>query len=801
MIAPRWRKVIRDLWDNKSRTVLVVLSIAIGVFAFGGLFIARVIADEELNGQYRQINSANIIMSLAPFDDHFVRWMARQEHVTEAQGRAAYSVKLLESGKRHNLTLLAYKDFESMQIGRIYPHEGVWPPGRDEILLERSTLALTNLEVGDPVIIEMADGRQHTLRLGGTAHDLNTVPGTVQSQITGYISFRTLNRLELPAMFNQIQIRIDPEYLAGSTAPVLETLNNVASDLQRDLQRQGTRVGSVNVYEADKHWAFDIMEGLATILIIVGLGALLLSGFLVVNTISGLLAQQKRQIGIMKVIGASRPQIISVYMVMVVALGGVALVIAIPASMLLAYFLLEYAVATFLNFDILNFYMPLDVLVLQVTVAILSPMASALLPILNGTRMTAAEAISDYASRGGSGLFDRVLARLRGMSRPMLISVRNTFRRKVRLLMTLITLTAAGTLFMSIMSVRIALVQDVHDRLRMSDYNVQIFLNGVYDRAGLERRLEQLPGVGAVEGWAQASVQRIRPGGNKGTTFTVYGLSHDSIFIDPPIQEGRWLLPQERAGQNEIVVTTGLLEDEPDVAVGDILTLDLNGEEEDWRVVGVLLSPNIASPVVYASYDDLAQFMKVPNRTSLLLVRTLSAAADFETAVVDELLEFFDLRNIGVARFVTRTQLIADTFGGFDILINVLIGMAVLVAMVGGLGLAGTMSLNVLERTREIGVMRAVGASTGAVRRMFIVEGVIIGLLSAFISLPLSIPGSNGFGRVLGEVLVNRALPYIPSLEGPVIWFLIIFGISAFASLMPAQRASQISVREALAYE
>lgn len=798
MISPRWRKVIRDVWDNKSRTILVVLSIAIGVFAFGGLFIARVIGETAMDAQYQLTNSPQITMGLPPFDDHFVGWMARQPHVSGAQGRISYSVKLVDSVKTHNLTLLAYKDYEAIDIGRIFPQEGAWPPDRNEILLERSTLALTTLKIGDPVVIEMIDGRRYTLTLAGTVHDLNAIPGTIQSQVTGYVSFRTLDRLNLPPVFNQIEITIDRDYLLSRPQPVLDTLNEIANGLQRDLQRNGMRAGSVRVREADRHWASDVMGGIGTILIIVGLGSLFLSGFLVVNTISGLLMQQKRQIGIMKVIGASRPQIISIYLIMVIFLGLVGLVIAIPASMALAHVLLFSVVATFMNFDILDFYLPLDIFLLQVTVAILSPVLAALVPILNGTQMTAAAAISDYASQGRSSIFDLALAQIRGLSRPTLLSLRNTFRRKARLIMTLITLTAAGTLFMSIMNVQTGLMLDVNDRLRMSDYDVQVFLNGSFDREGLGRRLEQLPGVDKVEGWAQVGVQRIRPNGGKGGTFVVFGLPHDSIFINPPLQSGEWLHAPERVGQNELVVTTEWLDDEPDVRVGDVITLELGSEKKDWHVIGVLIS---GTPAVYANYIDVAHFLKQPNQTSLMLVRTVNRDADFVSVVTEDLLRFLDLRNIGVGRSVTRAQLISDTFGGFDILISVLIGMAIIVAVVGGLGLAGTMSLNVLERTREIGVMRAVGASTATIRRLFIVEGVLIGILSAVIALPLSVPGSIGFGNVLGQVLANRPLPYAPTLEGPVLWFAIIMIISAAASVMPAQRASQISVREALAYE
>ena len=308
MIPPRWRKVVRDLWDNKSRTLLVVVSIAIGVFAFGGLFIARVIGESDLTAQYIETDSPDIIMSLPYFDEHFVHWMARQPHVSGAQGRAVYNVKLIEPGKTHNITLNAYDDFEAIQIGRIYSQEGRWPPGKDEIEFERSVLHLTNLAPGDEAVIEMTDGERYNLKLVGTIHDLNAIPGTIRSQITGYVTFRTLNRLGLPARYNQMEITIDRDYLAASGRPVLDTLGVIANDLQRQLQRDGIRVGSVTVRDGQKHWAADMMQGVSTILIVVGLGSLFLSGFLVVNTISGLLAQQKRQIGIMKVIGATKPR-------------------------------------------------------------------------------------------------------------------------------------------------------------------------------------------------------------------------------------------------------------------------------------------------------------------------------------------------------------------------------------------------------------------------------------------------------------------------------------------------------------
>jgi putative ABC transport system permease protein len=126
--------------------------------------------------------------------------------------------------------------------------------------------------------------------------------------------------------------------------------------------------------------------------------------------------------------------------------------------------------------------------------------------------------------------------------------------------------------------------------------------------------------------------------------------------------------------------------------------------------------------------------------------------------------------------------------------------VAALIALVGGLGLAGTMSLSVMERTREIGVMRAVGAETPDLRTMFIVEGLFIGLLSALISFVLSIPLTDLIGRALGSAVRLGAIEVLVNQTGYGLWLLIVSVVSVVASIAPARRAGKISIREALAY-
>jgi putative ABC transport system permease protein len=127
--------------------------------------------------------------------------------------------------------------------------------------------------------------------------------------------------------------------------------------------------------------------------------------------------------------------------------------------------------------------------------------------------------------------------------------------------------------------------------------------------------------------------------------------------------------------------------------------------------------------------------------------------------------------------------------------------MAVLIAIVGGLGLMGTMSINVLERTREIGVMRAVGASNLDIQSIVIVEGLVVGLISWGISIVLSFPITNVLTFGVGMAVLTSPMPAVYGLSGIIVWLLVTVVLATIASALPARRASRLTVRDTLAYE
>jgi putative ABC transport system permease protein len=169
--------------------------------------------------------------------------------------------------------------------------------------------------------------------------------------------------------------------------------------------------------------------------------------------------------------------------------------------------------------------------------------------------------------------------------------------------------------------------------------------------------------------------------------------------------------------------------------------------------------------------------------------------------VIQRLKDTFAAQHIEVVDSWSASEQLEESRASFGVLTFVLLAMVALTAIVGGIGLMSTMSMNAVERRREIGVMRAIGASSPTIVGLFVAEGVLVGVLSWLLAVPLSYPGARLFSDLIGEIVLNMPLDFVYAADGMVLWLLIVLVLSALASLWPALGATKVSVREALAYE
>lgn len=800
MLASRWHKVLHDLWGNKTRTLLIVLSITVGLFALGTIVSARTILDVEMARSFAAIHpSSGTVRTQELFDDSFVQSVRKMPEVDDADARRMIFARIqVGSGQWNTLIIFAIEDYDDIRINKIWSQSGAWPPPEGQILIERAALPVIQAQVGDVILIETPDKKQRHLRIAGTAHDPAQLPAQIDGTPYGYISVDTLKWLGEPYGFNELYVTVrnadDPDYAQ-------QVVNRVKSKAERN----GLTIPLSMVVEPGQLPLDELLQAILLLMGALGVLSLFLSVFLIINTVSALLAQQKRQIGVMKAIGASTGQIMGMYLSMVVLYGVVALFFSIPLSIAGARGLSQFMAAMF-NFDLANLNTPPQAILLQIGVGVLVPVLASLYPFLVNLRVTAVEAMSAYRlgrGRFGTNWLDRLLSGANlwfaryVLMRPLILSLRNTFRSKGRLLLTLTTLILGGATFISVFSLNDSVESTLDDVLRQWNFDALITFKEPVRAEKVQLVAQQLPEVVETDIWLSLATRRVRPDGSEGKSIYMFAPRADSrLFLGPGLVQGRWLLPED---DNAVVVDTSLLKEESDLKLGDEVVFKVKGRNVPFRIVGVTLG--MVAPMIYTNYTYIAPITGSVGHSDAALVATEHHDLAGVTQIAADLETRFKRAGLRVETVATIAMEKTEAEAFFGIIVNLLLIMALLLAVVGGLGLMGTMSINVLERTREIGVLRAIGAPNLGVAWVFIREGMAIGLLSWLISAVLAWPLGKTLSDAVGTALIGTPLRFSYSLNGLVLWLILVLFLSALASFFPARNASRLTVREVLAYE
>lgn len=802
MFSPRWRKMVRDIWLNKTRILLVVLSIATGVFAIGAIAGARSILTEGMAQSYQSVRPATaMIYTTDPFDDTVLDAIRNLDEVKVATGRFIFSARLrVGENEWKNLQLFALKDYDEIPIHEVRSVTGAWPPPKRAILIERDTLNLIDVAVGQQLQIETPTGNSRTLEISGIAHEMPLFPSKLAGIAYGYITYDTLAWLGAPRLYNELLFVANDQ---TDDAAIQHAISRVQDRLEGNQIRVRTMFVPIT---PNRHDAQDIIAALVIVLGVLGLLLLFLSSFLVINTMTALLTQQTRQIGVMKTIGAQPHQLITMYLSLALCSGLAATVIALPFSVTAARALAEFAL-TSVNFTVTDFSVPWQIYALQIAVGLFLPLLAALYPVLAGTRLTVREALT--ASGGAeagqmAAHVDRLLQALPTvlllrLSRPQMLSLRNTFRRTGRMALTLSTLTLGSAIFIAVFSVRASAVRTFQETARYWGYDVEITLSRPYPIARLEQTALQVPTVAQVEAWGMYSTRRLRADGTESTAISLLAPPSNSELVSPVLVAGRWLLPGD---ENALVVDTDLLKREPDLSVGDEVVLKIDGRDLPLYIVGIVKGQYRGFPVAYVNYSYFSTTaVRKYERAQRVVAVAEEHDPEFQSQVANALEATFKARGLDLTLTETVTEIRSRVEEQFNIVIVFLLIMAMLMSVVGGCGLAGTMSINVLERTREIGIMRAIGATDKAVKGIILFEGLLIGLLSWFAGSLLAAPLGKLLSDAVGQAMAKATLSYTFPVSGLVIWLIAVLLLSVVATYLPAWNASRLSVRETLAHE
>lgn len=784
-----WRKALRDLWLNKARAVLVILSIAIGIFGLGLVANSYAILVREMDKNYLRTNPAAATLYTTALDLAFLQSARSLPQIDDVEARRMV-VGRVQVGENEwkNIWLFIVDDFDSIRLDKFSPEGGQYPAKTGEILLERAALQVANAEIGQALNVEIPNAPVTSLRLVGTVHAPGLAPAWMEGFAYGFISRETFVQLGGDPALNELKVTFKDKTLTQDGVRV------AANELKAWMTTQGRPVTRIEVPKPGKHPHATQMATLLFLLEAFGLIALFLSAVLVVNMISALLAQHIRQVGVMKAIGASTRQVTGIYYGMVLLLGLAGLSFGLPLAILAGRGYASFA-ANMLNFQIFDDSIGWPYLALQSLVGLFVPLLAASWPILRGSRISVREAMSDY---GISQQQNRGIRLPKFASRPFMLSLRNTFRQRGRLLLTLGTLAIGGAGFIVAMNVSASMNTTVDSKFAAQEYDVLFTFSHLYSKQELEQIAQSVDGVAQVESWGNTLAARQFENGTESNKFTLLAPpERTQLMTSLPLTEGRWLQPGDG---NVLVFNTMLMALHPGLQVGDTLTLNMGGKTSQWQLVGVaqeIMSP----PYAYVTKEALDRNLGLDGMASALVIVGQDRSAESVASLARSLESRFAFAGLDVystLRLADARQMVEDHL---LLLASFLMIMSILVLIVGGLGLASTMSINVLERTREIGVLRAIGASAASILQIIVTEGAIIGVLAWALAVIISWPISQFVSSTFGITFFEAPLRFAVSVPGILGWLAISIVFSAIASLYPAWSATRFIVRQTLAYE
>ena len=802
MIPPRWQKILSDFIGNPTRSVLVILSIAVGLFAMGSINNTRLQAAQLMANNYAAINPANVILQTSPLQEVDLEPLRHMDGVAQAEGVRTATLRVRNNeGDWVRLTVIAPPDYAEKHINQVLVMEGSFPPAERTFAIDQYKAKELTIFPDGTVEVQLPSGRIRRIPVSAIVQDQTIGAsradgGFFLAPAQAFTTWETLEWLEISPSINRVYVT------ASRDADNLDFLRLLGRQVADELEQNGHVVVSYAVNGRHDHPNSNYTEALSSILILLSLLVLFLSGFLITNTLQALLAQQVQQIGVMKSVGATSGQIALLYLSLIELYGLIAYAISLAPTRWMTGVLLNL-LHSGINTPMAEPQLLPETRLWMGILALAVPAMAGVTPILHAASISVREALSGISPQSAAlreGRLMRRLQQIRGLSRPLLISLRNTFRKRLRLILTLITLTLGGAIFIATLNTRVSL-QNYIERLRyyfLAD--VSITFHQPYRLSEVRNDLMTLPDVAAVEGWNGTSAEVRLPNGT-GESITVIAPPEGSEMVRPILLSGRWIQPGDRYA---VAVSERFLDLFPDLKPGDTIRLRINDRERDWTVVGIFqLVGKSAGFLTYANGEALST--EIPLGGRFTNVRVLSTHPNLtleeQKAFGRQVEQLLEARGYRVDEVTAGLQLKEISANGLNILTAVLLLISTLIAAVGSIGLMGTMSMNVLERTREIGVMRAIGADDRHVLNIVLGEGMLIGLISWVLSVISALPISKILADSISYALFEAPSTLTFTPMSVVLWLGVVLVLSVIASAVPARSAARLTIREVLSYE
>lgn len=774
------RKAVRDLRQRRLRSALTLLAILIGVagvvaISFTGRMLAAAQSLAILDASQADLTLP--VWNVSPITLDIIR---RSPHVAAVESRTVARATWSAGGRWLDARVIGLNEFGATAVNRVELLEGGWP-GPDEFVLDGTARTFWPVALGDTVAFRRDPGQAPVyLRLSGYSRTPSEIDATILNVSTIYTRAELARRLVEAEADNRLLFRLVERERRGAAE----------RDIVNVLDKRSTWHGSFFVNDPANQTGRRELETLLLLMQIFSMLGILLSGTLVINTMAAIMTEEMRQIGILKAIGARAHQIAIPYLAgaIVLGLGGTLLGLlgGIGGGLLLARYL-----GGFLSLDLPPFRLDEREPLLALGVGLGVTLLAALVPLWQGIRRPTVSLLRSYGVQASyqRGLTERLARQLGRWATLPAMALRNCARRPQRTAI-LIAVVAAGTAtYLATQAVSVSVFSTVDELYGLYAADAWVWF-GQPVRTTFANDLARQPGVVAAEPWQRATAFL------DGQRLDLWGLPVETTLYRHRVVQGRWFA----GGVDEVVVSQAFAQRRR-IALNEELTVEVGRRTRSFTVVGLLDDESLylgstSAGKLFVSSRTLAVMLGSGEQASFFAIRL----ADRTPTSIDQTLDDLQkrLKRLNPSLIVAYEDREAS-LRAVRILSLMLTAMVIIIGLIAAVGIANTLAINVTERRRELGIMRAIGAGTVALARLLALEALVIGSLGAALGLLLGYPLANLLVNITSASLFKLTFTLPLDLVAATVGLAVLLAVAA--SLLPGLAAARLRVSEALRYE
>ena len=787
MVSALTRKSVSDLSRRRARTVFAVLTLALAV-ASVGIFALPTLMNRSMQAEVKagKLADLTVYTSRISLDPAQLHALASLPNVVAVEPRSSFDGRVFIGARRAPAVVVGVPDFGAQSVDVVHVDSGA-APSAEEVMTERQNAnqGLLNVSSGDTVRVVAASGVTVPLRVSGEGHNLAEGKNVIDNDVVVlYATPGTVSLLGGGSGYEALAFRLAdtrPAAVAATTDRIRSALRAVPGfsgfTWLPDVRAPGDWPG-----KSDFH-AFTRFFYVITVL------AMLSAFVLIANTMTTLVAEQTQEIGTMKAIGGRRRQIAVVYVKTALLLGALGAALGIVLGIAISNALVRYLGSTFYAIRV-GFGVDPTVLAVSVLVGLVGPALAALPAIRRATHVPLREALEATGSAvGGQDAGDRLLRRIRFLPRTFQIGLRNAGRRRRRSLATALMVALAVGNLLAILGLAAGVSHVTHSEWRDHGEDVKVLVGG---DSGTEQLIRDTPGVAAVEPMFDA---KVKLAGKDGFIWAV----RPTTMFHYRLDSGRWYTPAEEQAHARVTVVEHNLARVTAARVGDRITVETGNGPISLRVIGIAANQQENGTVLFVPRETMKAFFGAsPAGADDYWVRTTShdhAFVDRTTTGIEDTLAASgyqvgtEIEYVGEADNVAQNRTITTTVAVLGFLI-------VAISMVG---LANAITMSVIERTREVGVLRTIGARARDVRRIFAAESVAIAWFGALLGLPVGY-ALERFLVWLVKREINVEIAFMFPLRNVVLALVGTVLLALLITLLPIRRAVRYRPGDALRY-